>query len=374
MALTLSDLVVCGELIATRHYGVHGWIGLRGAERPISLQLTGNPDPDLAGRHIRFEARPASLSEEEQPDADQSTDLTNFAWQQIGPTGTMTAARMVRVADCPSAELYHRARVGEPPPTEWKRSLYLEWFGQNGRVVVELVDPLIEEIPPDKSPASDPSDETPEGPGSALGVGGSGLGEDDPGDSAFPDSAFDDIDLGESRPEDDPYSLFPEDLEREFETQARDLDRQIESDEDKPKELREMELLDDLIENSDGEPIISLFDGPLKLPRPDDLQDEEAEQALKTLLAQLAVFGIALDVCKHFTPRDAYRLLLEEICVEERAYPELRQTQWVQHFMTSEYCEQCDAEMEEEFRRYEDRRDEPSADDGPSGLDDDIPF
>jgi hypothetical protein len=57
----------------------------------------------------------------------------------------------------------------------------------------------------------------------------------------------------------------------------------------------------------------------------------------------LARCGVSLAVCHHFTPREAYRLLIEEICVEERAYRELQGTQWVQTFMTSEYCPQCEA-------------------------------
>ena len=367
MALRLNDLVVCGELIATRHYGVHGWLGLRGTDRPVSLQLTGNPDPDLIGRHIRFEAR--AVHPELLPEAPERPDLTNLAWQQIGPTGTMTAARTVRVADCPPAELYRRAKLGEPPPTEWKPCLYLEWYSQNGRVVVELIDPIIEDVPAeagetavaDDSAADDPLLEDP-GDDTI-----SALGADDAMDAGL--SEIDDSEFS-GPPDDDPYNLFPDELQQELDAQARNLDRQLDSGEEKPRDIREMELLDDLIENSDGEPIVSLFDSPLKLPRPDDLDDVQAEQALKVLLAQLALFGIALDVCRHYTPRDAYRLLLEEICVEERAYPELRQTQWVQHFMTSEYCDQCDAEMEEEFRQYERRRgegppEEGSADDEP---------
>ena len=97
---------------------------------------------------------------------------------------------------------------------------------------------------------------------------------------------------------------------------------------------------------------------------------ESPTEALKTLLAQLALFGISLDICEHFTPRDAYRLLLEEICPGETAYPELRNTQWVQHFMTSEFCPACEAEFDREYEQRERQRKEHPGDD----PDEDLPF
>ena len=143
MAFRLGDKVISGELFNTQNYSVHGWLALRGADQPLVLNLTGNCDPDLRGKHIRFEARSV-------PERDDSTscqanpDLSGIAWQQVGPTGTMTAARMVKVSDYPPAEFYIRSKLGEPPPTEWKRCLYLEWYSQNGRVVMELADPVLE--------------------------------------------------------------------------------------------------------------------------------------------------------------------------------------------------------------------------------------
>jgi hypothetical protein len=119
-------------------------------------------------------------------------------------------------------------------------------------------------------------------------------------------------------------------------------------------------------------PLNELFDGPLKCPLPDQLGDEEVEEALKRLLAQLALYGVALDVCEHFSPREVYRLLLEQVCTEERAYPELRNTQWVQHYSTSDYCEQCQAEMDREF---EQQQNDPEGDwPGSEDPDDEIEF
>jgi hypothetical protein len=116
--------------------------------------------------------------------------------------------------------------------------------------------------------------------------------------------------------------------------------------------IRELELMDALIERGEDVPVGSLFDPPMQLPsveQLDQMDDAEAEAVFKALLARLALYGVALDMCEHYTPRAAYRLLVEEIGPEEGVFPELQQTQWVQHFMTHEFCDQCDARFEEEW-------------------------
>jgi len=382
MALRLGNRVVRGEIFNTARYSVHGWLELRDWDHPLMLQLTGKCDPDLAGWHFRFEAQGGEDPPAEKGGAESGgIDLARVARQQVGPTGTMTAARKVKVCDCSPRELYLRCKMDEPPPFEWKRCLYLEWFSQNGRVVIELADPKIEfvefvepagvstgELAP-QTQAEQTADPTQSTTGPAAGPilandqSGAEINDD------LPEAA------GEEEPdeeEDDPYGLFPKDLERQFDAEAYQIDRALEDDEEKSQALRELELMDDLIENSPGEPLVTIFDDPVRLPRPDQLGDEEAEEALRALLAELALFGIALDICEHFTPREAYRLLVEEICPEERAYPELRNTQWVQCFSTSDFCEACEAEFDREFEEYERRRKENPSDDPPA--DDEIPF
>src|SRR5690606_23406248 len=132
MALRLSDLVVCGEIFNTSWYSVHGWLALRGREQVVHLQLTGNCAPDLAGWHFRFE-NPAVEGEHEAA-PDQAALLQGFAWQQVGPTGVMTT--QPDAAD--KASLNPGAALASPQRAP---KLYLEWFGQNGRVVVEVDDP-----------------------------------------------------------------------------------------------------------------------------------------------------------------------------------------------------------------------------------------
>jgi hypothetical protein len=84
----------------------------------------------------------------------------------------------------------------------------------------------------------------------------------------------------------------------------------------------------------------------MKLYPDDQLNDKQVQQALQMLLARLAVHGICLDMCEHYTPRQAYCLLTKLILKEENVYPDLPNARYVQHFMTAEDCEQCQAEFE----------------------------
>ena len=363
MALRLGGLVVRGEILNTKNYSVHGWLELKDSKQPLMLELTGNCDPDLAGWHFRFETRSASDQPGQQARAsanEDSFDLSTFARQQIGPTGAMTAARRVKVADCSADEV----KMDEPPLE--KRCLYLEWFSQNGHVVIELVDPIMEFVEridlADGSTIVSTVTEEPEEEAELL-------DENDEGELEFDEAVFGDDEANEEVDEesDDPYGLFSEGLQQEFDAQASELDQTLQSEEDKPRDLQELELMDDLIENGEGELLSSIFDNPVRLPRPDQLKDDELEVALKSLLAELALFGISIHVCKHFTPRDTYRLLLDEICPEERAYPELRHTQWVQFFSTSDFCAKCEAEFEREHEEGKRRGEEDPPDE-------DVPF
>jgi hypothetical protein len=187
--------------------------------------------------------------------------------------------------------------------------------------------------------------------------------------------------------EDEEPRLLPETLEHQFEEDAEAINRAIRGEEEKParrgesadEDIREMELMDALIESGPGEPLFELFEGPLRLPRPETLDDAGVEKALKSLLAQLAVFNVALAVCPHYSIRDAYRLMLERICPNEHAYSELRGTGWIQHFMTHESCPLCEAEADREYEEMERKRqekgDEPPANEWDEPPDDeDVPF
>lgn len=354
MALRIQELVTGGEIYNNTKNSVHGRINLRGVDRPIILDLTGNCAPDLAGRCFRFQVPGAPQDPpetgEDPDDALVLLGLPRIAWAQIGPTGTFTAARRVRVTDCPPIELLNRCKLDEPPPMDWTRAMYLEWFGQNGRVVVEIANPIIEFFEPPatlgsaradnaEEPEADPSTDPP-----AFGAAESPWADDvdDACDVLSDDPGIHLMELPESS------SLIPDELQRQFDREARDLDRTLFGE--PPEFVREMELMDELIERGGGEPLGTLFDGALQLPRPDQLDEDGAEQAMKVVLAKFALYGVAFDICPHFSMKQAYELLIEEICPEQTAFEELRGTQWVQHYSTHDHCPECEAEFDREYR------------------------
>lgn len=379
MAYRLNDAVICGELINTRRNSVHGWLGLRGCDRPLKFELTGNCDPDLVGRHIRFEV--PGLPERAEQDVSTGSDseilerlqLKGLAWFQIGVTGTMTADRRVKTADCSVEELCMRLRLKEPPPMRWVRCLYLEWYSQNGRVVIELPDPVIEFIDPDGKPQPEvedaieelPADEARQEPQGGLSITAFRTNED--GDveitdeTPLPEDEEDSCDgCSES------YNLIPDGLQKHLDAQSREVDRALSGSGDEDDLIEQMEAMDEAIEKGDRVPLGSLFDEAIKLPKPDRLTEKEAEVELKGLLTRLAMFRIALHVCEHFTALDAYRLLVERLCKEEVAFAELCSTDWIQHFDTAEYCRQCERELDQRMSA------EDIDTEGPAGdLDDD---
>ena len=388
MSWRLGDLVIGGEIINTTNYSTHGYLTLRGVDEPIFLQLTGNCDPDLAGRHMRFEVRPRptpngdSQAAGAKPNEAEDPDIGGLARQQIGPTGMMTASHRVKVADCPIHELIMRCKLGEPPPMAWKRCLYLEWFSQNGRVLVEIPDPIVEFVgeeqvadqaiespddgldPNNQEFNTDPDDD--EDPEAAPGLSISEIRLDDDGNA----------DVYDFSPDKDPgcegkcgcgdsFGLISDDLQRQLDAQSRELDRAIHGEQDDADFTHDLELMDDCIARNDCEPVGGLFDNPIKMPPADTLDDKEVESHLKALLGQMALHGVALDVCEHFTPRDCYRLLIEEICRNQNAYPRLRGTRWVQHFMTSEYCKDCERELDQKYGQDPGQREQPGDVDEP---------
>ena len=355
MAFRLGDAVIRGELFNTSKYSVHGWLQLRDQEQRLIFELTGDCDPDLAGKHIRFEAPRHGRYQND------DVNLEGLTWRQIGPTGTITAARMVRVCECPAEEMHRRCMLGEPPPTERKRCLTIEWYGQNGRVLVELADPTIVFVDDGAESLSEalsplPSEIEEMEPPGKPGFGITRISRNDDGGLDVEEVFLSEEALmdGDAFSEEDE----PGALQRQLDDETREIDRSIGiEDEETAKLMRETELMDDLITHSDGQPILTLFENPDQLPKADALSEEEAEMLLKALLAQMALFGVALNICEHFTPRDAYRLLIEEIATKGRFHPELRDTEWVQHFMTSEFCPECEAELDREFEERERNRD-----------------
>lgn len=136
MAWRITDYVEHGEIDNREKGRVTGRLWLHGIEEPIVLELTGNPYRDLAGQRLRF-MNPAPKAIPEQ--------LRDFAREQTGVVGDITAARKVKVLDIPDGELKHYYTNKIPMPYHWGNCLYLEWHSvRNGRVVIEATEYVLE--------------------------------------------------------------------------------------------------------------------------------------------------------------------------------------------------------------------------------------
>jgi hypothetical protein len=337
VALDLSGHVIAGELFNTRPYSTHGWLALRGERSPMIFQLTGNCSAELQGKHLRFsipEDRPL-------PPAAVPLEPKTLAWQQVGPTEALNIRR------------------------EGARTvLHLAWQSQNGDVVVELVDPELEWVDDEKedqaqATADAPSDED---------IFISHRADDEEGFH----SAFDVPPPDADALADDPYELFPPGLDAELTdgedpfavpnhppAEKRPWDEVIPGLD--PETKRMYEEWDEVTDGSKDVPFSEAFDPAIVVYTPeqlDSLADEAVETALKQLLARLALLGVAVAVCEHFTPRLAYRMIVEEILPSHGVHPRLPQIGWVQHYDTSEFCRKCEEKFDREFEEYERERGE----------------
>ncbi len=139
MAWRIEDYVERGEIDNRTKDRITGTIYLCGLDTPIRLELTGNPYRDLAGQLLRFiNPKPKPMPEH----------LRDFAREQTGVVGDMTAARKVKILEIEDDELKHYYINKIPMPYHWGNSVYLEWHSvRNGRVVIESADYLLEVLP-----------------------------------------------------------------------------------------------------------------------------------------------------------------------------------------------------------------------------------
>lgn len=361
MAIRLGEHIVYGEFYNTNHYSTHGFLVLRGEGDSgdedevmrLHFGVTGDCSPDLKGKHIRFE-----------PAEDDGTQipLSREAFNKINPTqhgvtGTMTAQGWVQALPCTVEEFVFRSALGEPPPTEWRNRFFLEWFGPGGRVTVELAGATVEYCTrePDREDEDDDDDgdwePVPnlafppylEGPKAGSGPSVTRITREADAFEVQEMRPFEveEVDLGGG-----------DDLQQSLDAESSRIDREIAgiSDDEVRKDLEQLQRMDYCMEHGEKKPMEAFIGDWSQLPRPEDLDDGAVEDALKALLVRLVAYGVVLDVCEHFTPRDCYRLLLEDILPEGGAYEELLGTAWIQHYSTYENCPKCDAEFEEEYR------------------------
>jgi hypothetical protein len=373
MAYRLESYVLRGEIRNSQQNSVSGWLevlratgkGEDAASEPrlVMLSFVGNLQGELAGRDFRFEVRERDLPNP-RPVLEE-----HFHNDQIGPMGD-SLYRMVRVPLIPIEEFCMARERGENPPEEQRASIYLEWYSQNGRVVLELLDPILEFAgqydrlaDPEPDPVPDPDDV---GPPSITAIS-----LDD--DGVFGISS---VSPPDAEDEDDPFGLFPKGLSQQISQSSLDaesaddtspLEDELPWTDCEPQEPRSWDEIipgidpetkamyeqwDEVTDGTKDEPLTWLFESPLSLPKPDNVLDEQqAWIALHSLLAAMALRGVAFDMCPHFTALQAYRLLIDDLLPEAGVHPNLVATGWVQHYGSWESCEACQAEFDEEYER-----------------------
>jgi len=133
MALRLHTSITHGEIDNTERGRVRAKLWFIGRAQPVELDLDGDAWRDVAGTRVTF-VNPTPL---DQPEA------RHLHGAHTGMAGDITASRKVKVFTVPEEEwkeAYRQDRIAEVP-TEWRNSLYLEWFTiAQGRCVVESAD------------------------------------------------------------------------------------------------------------------------------------------------------------------------------------------------------------------------------------------
>ncbi len=383
MSWRLNEFVVRGEIRNGARNSVSGWLEVLRNEKHggtetiesslVMLSFTGNLSGKLDGRTFRFEVKERDLP---QP---RPVLEKEFRSDQVGAMGD-SVYRMVRVPLIPLDEYLEACDLGETPPEEQRSSISLEWYSQNGRVVLELLDPKIE-FEGDYRDLADPEPEpipSPEdvGPPEFTTV----VRNDDGTFAVIRESG----DQPDSTDDEDQFDLFPANLEEQIRLSASEPDPgsgssdfnddaeypwpdETRDNEQTPAKTRSWdevipgidpetramyEQWDEVVHGTKDEPLTWLFEEPLCLPRPDDVRDEQhAWEVLLSLLTAMALRGVAFDMCPHFTAMQAYRLLIEDLLPEAVVHPQLASTGFVQHYSSWESCPVCDAEFEGDYRK-----------------------
>jgi hypothetical protein len=192
-------------------------------------------------------------------------------------------------------------------------------------------------------------------------------GDEDDEEDDLDDDGLDDDDEDDEHDDDDPYGLFDADLEQNVAESLGGESKEGELAFDgipgsprpweeaipgiSPDTVELYEQYDEIFEGKKDEPISYLFPTTLQLPKPENVaSEEEAEVLVKAILSQLALLSVALDVCEHFTMQQTYRLLMQEILPTAKVHPNLAASEMVQHYATSDFCQECDAEFEAQYR------------------------
>lgn len=365
MALRIGDYVYSGELRNTRRNGVFGWIEFA-PDYGVRIELTGNFSGELEGKRIRFQV-PRRQQEDFSDPPELPDEVETLADRQIGVIGDVVR-RTVKVPTVPIDEFLSLSKEDQQTHVEEKECLYLEWFSQNGRVVAEIVEPQLAVVDSEDTESELDDNSGPAEDGQfALGV--TEIRFDDDGNPHVEQYDVVDDDAEEEE-EEDPYGLFdqefndklaeslgpvpnPEPETGDAEPRPRPWDEVIPGLDPETKELYDQ--WDEIFEGKRDEPVSYLFQEPLRLPLPERVEtDEEAEPLVRAILAQLALLSVALDVCEHYTPLQTYKLLMQEILPSAKVHPNLAESEIVQHYSTTDFCTQCEAEFDAEYDAMQD--------------------
>jgi hypothetical protein len=320
MALRLQDHLIEGFISGDRYstHGVITFMGPDGRESPIIMTLTCGPGPVFQNRAIDFRAKDPSKVKPLPRDIEPI---------QVGVPGDMLL-RMAKIPRIPIEEWDHKS----PLEFDWELCLYLEWYSQNGRIVIELVDPVIH------LRAGKPL-EIPEIPEEGVGGFSFFVVQEKPGahggTAEYEATSYSLVDDDDD--DDDDLESYLERLNRE-----RDAAAGMDDDDD---DLFDIDGAQFAATKMEGEILGSLL-RPQQLPAPHDVSEEEAEVLLRSLLIELALYSVGVNLCHHCTMKESYRYLLETVLQEGRVDTSMEPHGWVRTFNYSDTCADCQAELE----------------------------
>jgi hypothetical protein len=359
MAHRLDACVIQGEISNTHKNSVTGRLHVlrtvhahgRTIVKPavLILSLTGNLSPQLAGRTLHFQLRPQQLANPPKPLPDffhsEQIGILSDSVLKIIPTPSPVAED-----DAPTTPVSAAAATTAPenrrnslpplatPAPRHHSSLYLEWASQNGTVALELLDPIVQlhDSPSRLTPLPDETtlEITPD------------LPDDPDANHLGHPGQHNPIEQHES---DNPYQLFDPQLEEQIRNSTlphhsswNDILPTLD-----PQTKRLCETWDEVLGGKKDEPLTTLFDQPLQLPKPHSIHsDKQAWDVLSQLLRAMALRGVAFDMCPHFSALQAYQLLVEELLPNASVHPELVNSGFICHFNSAEFCPHCHAKPE----------------------------
>lgn len=130
MAWRPDKSIIRGEIDNTVRGRVTGKLRLVGREEPVTLELDGDAWADVAGRRLTF-SNPHPRED--------GPGMADFSALQRGRVGDINASNKRRVYTMPEEEWMQAMNEGrlDAVPFVIRNTLYVEWFGPNGRVVIE---------------------------------------------------------------------------------------------------------------------------------------------------------------------------------------------------------------------------------------------